>query len=52
MNLAALVPIVAAIWLGQLLFSTIWMSLFRYGPFEWVWRALSHRRLVSILKAR
>lgn len=52
MNLAALVPIVAAIWVAQLVFSTIWMSLFRYGPFEWVWRSLSHQRLVSILKAR
>lgn len=50
MNHAALVPIVAAIWIGQLVFSTVWMSAFRYGPFEWGWRCLTYARWMPILK--
>jgi uncharacterized protein len=50
MNLADLVPIVAALWVAQLIVSTAWMSMFRYGPFEWLWRSLTQRRLVSIGK--
>ena len=50
MNHAALVPIVAAIWIGQLVFSTVWMSIFRYGPFEWGWRCLTYQRWMPILK--
>ena len=51
MNHAALVPIVAAIWAGQLAFSTVWMSVLRYGPFEWGWRCLTYARWMSIGKA-
>ncbi len=50
MNHAALVPIVMVIWIGQLVFSTVWMSLFRYGPFEWGWRCLTYQRWMPILK--
>jgi uncharacterized protein len=50
MNYAALVPIVAGIWVGQLVISTLWMSLFRYGPFEWVWRCLTYGRWMNLAK--
>ncbi|MDV6331768.1 DUF418 domain-containing protein [Asticcacaulis sp. 201] len=50
MNHAALVPIVMAIWAGQLVVSTIWMSLFRYGPFEWGWRCLTYARSMPLTK--
>jgi uncharacterized protein len=50
MNHAALAPIVVAIWIGQLVFSTIWMTFFRYGPFEWGWRCLTYQRRMPILK--
>jgi uncharacterized protein len=50
MNHFALVPIIAAIWLGQVIFSTLWLQVFRYGPFEWVWRCLTYGRRVRILK--
>ncbi len=49
-NNAGLLPYVLAIWAGQLVASTVWMSLFRYGPFEWVWRCLTYRRWVGLLK--
>jgi len=47
---AALVPIVAAIWVGQLIVSVLWLRWFRYGPFEWVWRSLSYGRRVAIIR--
>jgi uncharacterized protein len=34
--------VVAAIWIFQMIFSTIWLSYFRFGPFEWVWRSLTY----------
>ena len=34
--------VVAAIWVFQLIFSSIWLRYFRFGPFEWVWRSLTY----------
>lgn len=34
--------VVAAIWLFQIIFSTLWMRYFLYGPCEWVWRSLTY----------
>jgi uncharacterized protein len=51
-NTSGLLPYVLAIWAGQLVASTIWMSLFRYGPFEWVWRCLTYGRWVGMLKTQ
>lgn len=34
--------IVVAVWVFQLIFSTIWLSMFRFGPMEWVWRSLTY----------
>jgi len=51
-NNAGLLPYVLSIWAGQLVVSTVWMSLFRYGPFEWVWRCLTYRRWVGMLKTQ
>jgi uncharacterized protein len=36
---------VAAIWIIQLWLSPIWLRYFQFGPFEWLWRSLSYRRL-------
>jgi uncharacterized protein len=47
---AELIPIVAAIWVGQLVFSTLWIRWFRYGPFEWLWRSLSYGKRLAISK--
>jgi len=51
-NDAGLMPYVLAIWAGQLVASAVWMSLFRYGPFEWVWRCLTYKRWMPLLKGR
>jgi uncharacterized protein len=34
---------VAGIWIVQLLYSPWWMARFRFGPLEWLWRALTYR---------
>lgn len=34
--------VVGAIWLFQLILSPIWLTYFRFGPFEWVWRSLTY----------
>ena len=34
--------VAAAIWLFQLIFSSIWLRYFRFGPFEWLWRSLTY----------
>lgn len=33
---------VAAIWVVNLVASTVWLKYFRFGPMEWVWRSLTY----------
>ena len=46
-----LVALVAVIWSFQLCMSPIWLRYFRFGPFEWLWRSLSYRRLQPLMRA-
>ena len=46
------VQLVIAVWVVQLVISPLWLSLFRFGPAEWLWRSLSYGRVQPILKAR
>lgn len=41
---------VAGIWVAQLIWSPLWLSRFRMGPLEWLWRCLTYRRRVPILR--
>jgi uncharacterized protein len=34
--------IVLCVWVILIIFSTIWLHLFQYGPLEWVWRRLTY----------
>ena len=34
--------VVFAVWIFQIIFSAIWLSYFRFGPFEWLWRSLTY----------
>lgn len=47
LTLAQAAPIVAGVWLLQLAWSPLWLAVFRYGPFEWVWRSLTFGRPVA-----
>lgn len=40
-----MVLLTAAIYLGLVVFSVTWLRLFRFGPFEWVWRSVTYGRL-------
>jgi uncharacterized protein len=44
--------VIGAVWIVQLIWSPLWLSRFTMGPFEWVWRRLTYRRPVSLLRAR
>jgi len=37
--------IVTGIWAMQLVWSPLWLSAFRFGPMEWLWRSLGYWRL-------
>jgi uncharacterized protein len=39
------IGIVVAIWVVQLVLSPLWLRHFRFGPFEWLWRSLTYRRV-------
>jgi uncharacterized protein len=34
--------VVLSIWVFQLIFSSIWLKYYRFGPFEWLWRSLTY----------
>jgi uncharacterized protein len=34
--------VVGAVWIFQLIASSIWLRYFRFGPFEWLWRSLTY----------
>ena len=42
--------IILLIWVFQIVFSSWWLDRFQYGPLEWVWRMLSHRRWQPLQK--
>ncbi|MDN3017321.1 DUF418 domain-containing protein [Paenibacillus sp. BSR1-1] len=39
-----------AIYIIQLIFSTLWLRFFRFGPFEWIWRMVTYLQVPPILK--
>ncbi|MGZ9113922.1 MAG: DUF418 domain-containing protein, partial [Brevundimonas sp.] len=41
---------VGAIWVAQLIWSPLWLSVFQMGPLEWLWRCLTYGRMVPIRK--
>ena len=43
LNFVALLGVVVLIWAIQLPLSVWWLSRFRFGPVEWVWRTLTYR---------
>ncbi|MBV9988262.1 MAG: DUF418 domain-containing protein [Chitinophagaceae bacterium] len=40
--------VVAAIWVFEFIFSTIWLRYFSFGPFEWIWRSLTYWKRFGI----
>jgi len=50
MGPAELVRIVLMIFAGQIVFSLIYVQIFRMGPFEWLWRAFSYKERPPLLR--
>jgi len=44
--------LVLLVWTLQLIWSALWLSRFRFGPFEWAWRSLTYGRLQPLLRQR
>ena len=44
--------LVLIVWAVQLVWSPIWLALFRFGPLEWVWRSLTYGTPQPMLKRR
>jgi uncharacterized protein len=40
--------IALAIFLFQVLMSTLWLKFFSYGPMEWIWRQLTYRQRLNL----
>jgi uncharacterized protein len=40
--------VVGSIWIFQIIFSTIWLRYFNFGPLEWVWRSLTYWKRYAI----
>ncbi len=42
--------LVVSIWTFQIVFSVLWIRVFRFGPCEWIWRTVSYWRWQPMLR--
>lgn len=42
--------VVLGVWVFQLVFSSIWLHFFRFGPLEWLWRSLTYWKIQPLQK--
>ncbi len=49
---AELALFVMAVFIAQVIFSHLWLRYFRYGPMEWLWRALTYWALPPMRVSR
>lgn len=50
LDFPALMGVVAAVGLAQVLLSVVWLKVFQFGPLEWLWRSLTYGRLQPLLR--
>lgn len=46
-----LMAIVVGVWILQLIWSPLWLSRFKMGPLEWIWRRLSYGKPLAITQS-
>lgn len=46
------IVLTVAIFAFQIGFSQWWLSLFQFGPFEWLWRSLTYRKMQDFKRAK
>jgi len=42
--------IMCFIWFALLILCPMWLSKYKYGPVEWIWRMLTHLKLIPLLR--
>lgn len=42
--------VVLTVWATNIAFSMLWLRFFSMGPFEWLWRVLTYRQFVPIVR--
>lgn len=47
---AQLMVVVVATFVGMLIWSPLWLSMFRFGPLEWLWRSLTYGQMQPFRK--
>ena len=47
-SIAVLFALVVFSW--QIIFSTLWLGTFRFGPVEWIWRQLTYGKMIKLRK--
>lgn len=40
------------VFIAQIFLSKLWLTYFRFGPLEWIWRCLTYKKLLPIKKKR
>jgi uncharacterized protein len=48
---AIFIPISLGIYILQIVYSTLWLKYFNYGPFEWVWRMLTYGKRLKLSRS-
>lgn len=51
-TLPQLMGVVGITFVAMLIWSPLWLAIFRFGPLEWVWRSLSYQKIQPLFKAR
>ena len=51
-NRAYQLVIMFLIWFVLLIFCPRWLSNYQYGPIEWIWRMLTHMKLIPLLRQK
>ena len=51
-NMSTSHMIALGVYLIQMLFSRFWLNHFLYGPVEWVWRMITYRKRLPMLRDR
>lgn len=52
MGLVSTELVALAVFSFQIVFSMVWLSVFRFGPLEWVWRMLTYGKWLKLLNSK
>jgi uncharacterized protein len=47
---ASAVLLAAGVWSLEVLLARLWLARFRLGPVEWLWRSLTHLRVLPLAR--